>query len=401
MSLYDILGVSPDASQAEIKRAYREKSRELHPDKNKNDPAATARFQELSEAYQTLRHPDERMNYDLLGMSGCFFSSFFTPFSFDTFAARAPGKTAAIEEVMEVTLADLYVGREIKYTIHRQKLCKMCRGTGFKHGRAPKACGQCRGTGQTLSIHRSEGIYVQEVSVCSACLGTGRVTRQEDLCPRCENGTVSGSDVVDIVLQPGMRDGEEIVIHHMGDEAPGADTGDFVLRLSVVDNCGFERVGNNLLLERDVTISQWVLRRPLRIEHLDGRILVVTHERNADSTVFVKCIRGEGMPVKGTNFKKGDLFVKFNIVVPEVLEFPDELRKSLSYQTERDPMLAGLDPNDPNLHLVRLENSDISEFGKDFVEYTRGEDRDDDLGYSTDRSEATASFNFPFFNFFI
>ena len=397
-SLYDILGVSRDASQAEIKRAYREKSRELHPDKNRNDPAATARFQELTEAYQTLRNPDERRNYDLLGMGGFgnFFSSFFTPFSFDTFAARAPGKTPAIEKVLQVTLADLYLGREIKYTIHRQKLCKLCKGSGFKHGRAPMTCNQCRGTGNTLSIHRSEGIYVQEVSACSACMGTGRVTRKQDLCPKCENGTVSGSDVVNIVVQPGMRDGEEIVIHHMGDEAPGADTGDFVLRLSVVDDCGFQRVGNNLLLERDVTLSQWVLRTPLRIEHLDGRILVVNHEKGTDGAVFVKWIRGEGMPVKGSNFKKGDLYLKFNLVMPEFLEIPEELRKPLLCQIRTDPGLLRLIPNDPNVHTVYLQNSDISEFGgQDFDGYTDDEDSEEDT------HEQPAGFSFPFFNLFM
>lgn len=394
-SLYDVLGVAPDATQAQIRRAFQEKSRRIHPDKNRNDPKATEKFQELSEAYDILKDPDRRRQYDMTGsgdgLAGIF-SSFFGPFGFDTFAVRPRRKTPAIEHILDISLRELFTGSVINLPITRMKLCRTCGGSGLRPGARPVKCKSCLGTGRTVSMRQHGPTFIQEVSDCKSCDGAGETVRAGDFCPKCNGkATVKGKDTINVVIDPGMRHGEEIVFHGMADEKPGADTGDFVVQLNVVDDCGFERNGNHLLLEKTVTLSQWLLQEPICIEQLDGRVLVVDNPPCVNLQSFVRRIPKEGMPARGHKFRKGDLFLKFTVAMPNYSELSEELITELRRFIPAQPELDELDPNDPNVHFVQLQDADIADFGAGFVE-----DVSDESDYSDDISAAH-----PFFSMFM
>ncbi|KAL9940377.1 hypothetical protein V8E36_001082 [Tilletia maclaganii] len=368
--LYDLLGIAPEATEQEIKQAFRKQSLVHHPDKNPGDEGASARFQEISAAYETLSDPDARAAYDRYGIAGGgdgpgrgpnpadmdeFFSFMFRegqpdfgdfggpPPGFDFFGRstaggggpggmpRGFGKRKAQSSIIsyEVTLEELYTGKVTHFSLEKNLVCSTCAGEGGKTGATPKACVNCGGEGFILSRQMNNGTIFQRPVQCADCKGKGTKLRDKDRCKKCKGQkTQKGKAKLELKIKPGMVDGERIIFTGEGDEEPGvSEPGDiiFVLKLKPHPTFTFRpdedgQTSTDLQATAHLTLSESLLGFDRTIlTHLDGRNIRVSQApgkvtRPGD----VRRIRGEGMPSGGFLKGKGDLYINW------VIDFPDE-----------------------------------------------------------------------------
>ncbi|KAJ3770814.1 DnaJ-domain-containing protein [Lentinula raphanica] len=335
--LYDLLGISPSASEDEIKKAYRKKARDIHPDKNRDDPNAGTKFQEMAAAYEILSDPETRALYDEGGMEGLqggrsggmdmddLFTQFFTGrgggFSFG-FDMGGPSRGRKNDSVIphQVTLEDLYNGKTVKMNMEKQVLCNTCKGSGAKGNAKAKQCSGCEGSGRVyVKMQLGGGRMAVSPQKCENCNGKGEKLREKDMCKKCKgSGTVKEKTRQEIFIEKGMQDQQRIVLAGAGDEEPGVSAGDVVFVLKLLPHDSFERNGNDLLVKIKITLSEALLGfSRILLTHLDGRGIKVTSPPGKilqpNSTIV---LRGEGMPIYKRPDTKGDLFVLFEIEMP-------------------------------------------------------------------------------------
>lgn len=375
--LYDLLGVSPDVSQAELRRAYKKKAVQLHPDKNQNDPEATEKFQAVNEAYEVLKDEDKRRAYDQMGMDalkggadgagmGDFFSSFFGRgfggFGGGGFREKRRQRTPDMGHTLNVSLEDLYNGKEVTLRIGRNALCPECNGKGAAPGKAAKKCSDCGGRGQKVQVIRMGPMMTQQVTTCPTCRGSGEMIDARDKCKKCSGQkVVDDKKIIVVHIEPGMESGEKIVFQGCADEAPDADAGDFVVHLQEKPHAKFARKHNDLLMVKKLTLSEALLGAKFVVHHLDGRELVVT--TNPGEVIVpgaVKVIEREGMPVRRNVYEKGRLFIKFEITFPKGSQITPALQAAL--RTAMPPPQLDVDLNDDNVYQVTMRDSDIKQF---------------------------------------
>ncbi|KAJ7284669.1 hypothetical protein C8J57DRAFT_699231 [Mycena rebaudengoi] len=402
--LYDILGVSPSASQDEIKKAYRQKAKEHHPDKNINDPDAGQKFQELGAAYETLSDPELRRMYDIGGMDSLhgpgpgmggmdaadLFAQFFEssgggmPFGFDFGAGPSRRRRGTGEDTViphAVTLDELYNGKTLKLNMEKQAVCGICKGSGARGNAKPKACGSCDGKGWTFA-QMSTGSHLTSTRVsCSNCSGTGEKLREKDRCKSARvRKTVKEKNRQEVVIEPGMADQQRIILAGAGDEEPGTPAGDVIFVLRLTPHESFERSGSDLLTNVTITLSEALFGfSRILITHLDGRGVQVTSPpgkiiKHSDTII----LRGEGMPTHKQAGLKGDLYVTFTIEMPD-----EEWLRTVNKQALASlipPKKADIDPRPAVVSTAAFEEADIEEFGEgdeaDWVE----DDEDDEYG---------------------
>ncbi|KAI0370384.1 DnaJ-domain-containing protein [Pilatotrama ljubarskyi] len=402
-ALYELLGVPPTATEDEIKKAYRKKAREHHPDKNPDDPSAHQRFQEMAAAYEILSTVETREAYDRYGMEGMsrgagsgpgfsgmdgmdpadIFAELFGAsmnFGFDYGPSRGPRRTKGQDSHIpyEVTLEDLYNGKTVKMNMEKEVVCGTCKGTGAKGNAKPKPCVKCEGKGwtivttavgpQRLGTHRA---------MCTECGGHGEKLREKDRCKKCKgNKTVKEKTRQEIYIERGMADRQRIVLAGAGDEEPGIPPGDVIFTLKTRHHESFERSGNDLLTTVHITLSEALLGfSRILITHLDGRGVHVTSPpgkiiKPGDSII----LRGEGMPIYKTPDHKGNLYVMLEIDMPDESWLKTIDTKALAglLPPKKDEM----DPKPAIVDEVPFEESDIVDFGGDDEE--DWEDEDDD-----------------------
>ncbi|KAH8118129.1 DnaJ-domain-containing protein, partial [Phellopilus nigrolimitatus] len=354
--LYELLEVPPTASDADVKKAYRKKAKEHHPDKNINDPEASKRFQEIGAAYEILSDPQTREVYDEYGLEGIaggqggpgggvdpadIFAELFGGggrgggggFSF---AFGGPGgmgggprRSRQQDSIIpyEVTLEDLYNGKHVKMNMEKEIVCAVCRGSGAKSGAKPKPCIKCEGKGWTTSTtpigHSSFG---QARVVCEECEGVGEKLREKDRCKKCKaKKTVKEKKRQEIFVEKGMTDRQRIVLTGEGDQSaslpdPDVPAGDVIFVLKLERHSAFERSGNDLSTKVQITLSEALLGFDrILLTHLDGRgIQVASTAGKVIRPNDTMILRGEGMPHYKSPDRKGDLYVVFDV------EFPDE-----------------------------------------------------------------------------
>lgn len=332
--LYKVLGVSRSASDTDIRKAYKRLSRKYHPDKNK-EPDAEKKFIEIAHAYEVLSDSEKRTIYDRHGEEGLrqaeggqhyanpfdMFSNFFGGGRHQEQTRRGPTMMSEIE----VTLADMYTGKDVDFMIKKRILCDHCRGTGAASDSDVRKCTGCDGMGVKLVRQQVfPGMFAQTQSTCNECGGRGTVIVNK--CPHCH-----GEKVIDhtahytLEVTAGMPEGHEVVFEGEGDESPDWEPGDVVLRVrSSKVRGGWRRKETSLYWRETIGVEEALLGFERNITHLDGHT-VQLKRAGVTQPGFVQTISGEGMPVfEGTGH--GDLYVEYNVVLPTSLS-PDLKRR--------------------------------------------------------------------------
>ena len=335
---YEVLGVKRDASQDEIKDAYRKLAMQFHPDRNK-DAGAEERFKEISEAYAVLSDDQKRQQYDTLGHTGfdqryssedifrgADFDSIFRDMGFgDIFRTFFGGGGFGGERVsrgrdlafdLEVTLEEAANGAEKEAEIPRTEKCDVCGGSGAKPGTQAKVCPRCGGSGQVQNMQRSPfGTFVQ-VTSCPQCRGKGRVI--ETPCPNCHGtGLVRKRRKITVRIPPGIDEGTQLRLRGEGEmTANGGEAGDLYVVVHVKQDLRFLREGDDLWYAAIITFPQAALGAEINVPTLEGPTTVRIHPGTQPGEVLT--LRGKGMP-RFRAYGKGDLNVRIGVSVPEKL----------------------------------------------------------------------------------
>ncbi len=334
---YEILNVPRDASEAEIKKAYKKLAYQYHPDRNPDDPSAEERFKEASEAYQVLIDPEKRRQYDLYGHEGLrnagfsgfrdasdIFSQFsdifsdlfdFDPFGFGSTRRRRrkhPSRGEDIQIPLEIEFDEAVFGAQKVIEISRRVLCMHCHGSGAREGSSPQRCDVCGGTGQYV---RRAG-FMAISTPCHHCKGEGTVIR--DKCPNCQgSGLVPKAEKVEVNIPAGVDQGMRIRLSGKGDQPHGGGTpGDLFLVISIKEHPLIKRQEYNTYVDLPITFSQAALGAKVMAPTVEGEQELRIPPGTQTGKVFV--MRGKGVPyLRGHG--RGDHYVKITVVTPQNL----------------------------------------------------------------------------------
>lgn len=332
---YDRLGVPPNASESDIKKAYRKMAIKYHPDKNPDDKEAEEKFKQVAEAYEVLIDEEKRRLYDQFGEAGLkdrggfggdptdIFSSFFGFGGFGGGRSRGPQKTKDMVDVIECTLEELYNGTKRKKEITRNVLCKTCKGAGTKDGKKPPECSGCNGQGVKIQIRQlGPSTFQQMQMVCPDCNGEKTMARPENTCTACNGKKVlREKKTIEVEVDKGMMEDSKITFTGLSNESPDAIAGDVIFIIRELPHHVFKRGGRrpyDLMIEKDISLVDALCGFEFTIEHLDGRVLYVNNS-DVIKPNDLKEIRDEGMPIKSRIWDKGSLFIRFNVVFPDKL----------------------------------------------------------------------------------
>ncbi|CCW70449.1 unnamed protein product [Phytomonas sp. Hart1] len=343
---YDALGVSPTATEDEIKRAYRKLALKFHPDKNK-DPSAPEKFKEVSVAYECLSDSEKRKMYDQFGdksegmESGIDPSDIFASFFGGGTRSRGEPKPKDIIHELPVSLDAFYTGKTVKLAITRDRLCTKCSGTGSKIPNANIKCRDCNGRGVRMITRQLGPGFIQQMQVaCPACQGKGTSLKEEEKCEMCRGQqTIKDKKIFEVVVQRGMHRGDSVTFRGEGDQIPDVRlAGDIIIIFEQKPHASFVRKGNHLFIERSISLSEALTGFSFNITHLDNRKLTVQSPESAvvDPANLYSIYR-EGMPVPNTGgVEKGDLVIKFNVVFPKTMDpgLIQNLRVALGYPNQ-------------------------------------------------------------------
>ena len=330
---YEVLGVGKNATDEEIKRAYRKKAKECHPDLHPDDKEAVERFKELNEANEVLSDPDRRARYDQFGFedptAGMGGGNPFSGFDFggvgDIFdqlfnggmggrgtRRQGPVQGNDLRYELRITFEEAAKGCQKSFEIYRNELCESCQGTGAKPGTSPVTCPTCQGTGQ---MRQSSG-WMTMMRTCSACGGTGKVIK--DKCPDCAgSGRVRKKRTVTVKVPAGIDNGQTIIMNGQGEPGMrGGANGDLYIVVGVKPHKLFRREGYNLLLDFPVSFVTAALGGDVEVPTLSGPIKYRIPEGTQPGTEFR--IKGAGIQ-QLRSAGKGDLVLRVKVEIPKRL----------------------------------------------------------------------------------
>lgn len=352
---YQVLGVSRDASQEEIKRAFRVLARQWHPDANHEDPEAEARFREIAAAYEVLSDPERRRRYDrgdtidIGDLFGGGFggledilrsvfgegSSFGDPFGFGGGGRRTRPRGRDILTHVEVSLEEAAFGTETQVRFRSDQSCPTCGGNGAAPGSGRVTCATCGGAGQVRMARRSFLGTMMTVSSCPDCDGVG--TRVEDPCPECRGrGVVTADQAVTVEIPPGVSTGTRLRLSGRGESAGvGGASGDLFVEVVVSEDERFRREGDDLVHHVTVGLAEAALGTRVEVPLLGGGTEDVEVPPGTQPG-WVTRLPGEGMSRLGRR-GRGDLLVVADVVVPIDLSSEEEelLRRYAELRGER------------------------------------------------------------------
>lgn len=371
---YDLLGVDKNASDEDLKKAYRKAAIRNHPDKGGDQD----KFKEISEAYEVLSDPERRKIYDEYGedavkehMQGggggaggaSPFDIFENIFGGGPFGGGRRPRRQKGEDVthpLKVSLEDLYKGTTRKLSMSKNVICSKCDGKGSKSG-ATNTCQSCSGQGVKLQVRQiGPGMVQQMQTTCPQCKGSGQQISEKDKCTQCRgNKVVQEKRTLDVTVEPGMENNQKIAFQGEADEAPDIIPGDIIIVLQQKEHSRFKRKGSDLFYEKELTLSEALTGFQFMIEHLDGRQLLCRGDPSSSySTGTYKCIPEEGMPNPRRPGDKGKLFVRFTVSLPS----PSDLSQDARQQLEK---LLPPKPSPPmdadNVKEAKLTNVNIEE----------------------------------------
>ncbi|SDN06339.1 molecular chaperone DnaJ [Lachnospira pectinoschiza] len=335
---YEVLGVSRDASEAELKKAYRQLAKKYHPDMHPGDAEAEAKFKEASEAYGVLSDADKRRQYDQFGhaafenggagAAGGFdfdFSDFGDIFG-DIFGgmfgggggsrrnSNGPRRGADVRMGTRITFAEAVKGTKKQIEVNIKETCSSCNGTGAKKGTSPETCKKCNGRGQVTYQQQSLFGMVQSVRPCPDCGGTGKVIKEK--CPDCKGtGYINTKKTIEVTIPAGIDDGQAIRISGKGEPGVnGGPRGDLLVVVSVSKDPNFIRDGYDVLSEVKISYPTAVLGGEIKVKTVDGEVLYEVKPGTASGTRVR--LRGKGMPTLRNENVRGDAYIDLVVNIP-------------------------------------------------------------------------------------
>jgi molecular chaperone DnaJ len=332
--LYEVLGVERGASDAEIKRAFRKLAQQWHPDVNQ-DPEASARFKEVSEAYQILSDPERRQRYDTFGragvdggLGGAGFEGF-GGFSdiFDAFFGGAAGGGSArrgrpqpgsdLRYDLRITFEEAVRGTEKEIDFRALGRCETCDGSGATPGSSAVTCPQCQGRGEVRSVRQTMLGQMVNVSACPRCRGEGKIV--ETPCGTCHGeGRTERKRTLRVTIPAGIDEGHQIRLTNEGEVGPrGGSPGSLYVAVHVAPHPVLKRDGTELYYEARVSIAQAALGTTLRVPTVDGDEEVDIKAGTQPDTEIR--LRGKGVPHLRRPGSRGDLHVLVDVEVPRKL----------------------------------------------------------------------------------
>ncbi len=347
---YEALEIPRDASADEIKKAYRQKALQYHPDKNPGNKTAEDKFKEATEAYEVLKDPQKRQIYDQYGHQGLSgtggfggfgdfagfdlsdalraFMNDFGGFGFESIFGEStlrrrrsePQRGRDLQIKLVLTLEEVAAGVEKSIKVKKLVACDRCDGSGRERGTSEKTCPRCNGSGQQKTVTRSLFGQFVNVSVCPYCNGTGRII--EKPCLECAgNGRIKGQTTIRVKIPPGVSSGNYIPVKNAGDAGPrGGAPGDLLVIIEEKEHAVFTRHDDDLFIEQAINFSQAALGDQIEILALEGKALLKIPPGTQSGKIFR--LRGKGIPHLN-GYGRGDQLVRVLVITPEKLS-PEE-----------------------------------------------------------------------------
>lgn len=375
-ALYDVLEVDKKATQTQIKKSYHAMARVEHPDKG-GDPE---KFKKIQAAYEVLKDEEKRAKYDQYGLEGLeggdmpegaddLFSAFFGGRGGrrQSRQPQGPKKGPDVKHPLKVSLEDLYNGKTSKLAVSRDKI----QGT-------PTMCKECNGKGVMIRLRQIGPGMVQQIQQqCSSCGASGfSVKKQKE------------RQVLEVIIERGMKNGAQIRFRGMSDEQPNAEPGDILFIVQEKEHATFTRKGSDLLIRKDVSLREALCGYEFLVTHLDGRKILVKSkpgeiiqaDNGTQGEPFMKCVMDEGMPKEGSPFEKGRLFIYFHIQFPKPGALDASALEALAAALPDDSETAAPKYDVETTEVVHTEVCDLREFGKKESSGGNEYDSDDERG---------------------
>lgn len=366
---YETLGVSKDASLADIKKAYRKQALKYHPDKNPGDKEAEEKFKEAAEAYDVLSNEQKRARYDQFGHAGLsgagngfgaggmtiedIFSHFgdifggsfggFGGFGSGSRRTRQVNKGSNLRVKVKLNLEEIASGVEKKIKVNKYVTCDACNGSGAADPSSYSDCSTCRGTGHVTRISNTFLGQVQTSSICPSCGGEGKVITSK--CSSCYGeGIVKSYEVISIQIPAGVAKGMQMSVSGKGNAARrGGVYGDLLVVIDEEDHSDLLRDGTDLLYSLFLSIAEASLGTQSEIPTVDGKVIIKVDPGTQPGKILR--LRGKGLPdVNG--YGKGDLLVNINVWIPKILT--KEEKRILSKLNESENFIPKPDKSDRN-----------------------------------------------------
>ncbi|MFR8033803.1 MAG: molecular chaperone DnaJ [Lachnospiraceae bacterium] len=364
---YEVLGVSRDADDATLKKAYRALAKKYHPDTNPGNAEAAEKFKEASEAYSVLSDPQKRQQYDQFGhaafgggadgaggfggfggfdFNGADMGDMFGDIFGDLFgggrsrrANNGPMRGANVRASVRITFDEAVKGCEKELTLNLKEECETCHGTGAKPGTSPQTCPKCGGKGQVTYTQQSIFGMVRNVQTCPDCNGTGKIIKEK--CSACHgSGYMTKKKTIQVSIPAGIDNGQSIRIRGKGEPGTnGGERGDLLVEVIVSQHPIFKRQDMDVFSTVPISFARAALGGTIRIATVDGQVeYEVKPGTQTDTRVR---LRGKGIPSLRNKNMRGDHYVTLVVQVPTSLNA--EQREALRHF---DNVMNGID-DDP------------------------------------------------------
>jgi len=334
---YKILGVDKGSSDDDIKKAYRKKAMELHPDKNPNNPEAEAKFKEAAEAYDTLSNADKKSNYDRFGSSGQPFGGGGNPFNQqghgfnmddifsqfgDIFGQRynrqqpRQSRGSDLRIKVSLTIDEILKGTTKKLRYKRQDQCVKCSGQG---GTDVKDCLPCNGLGQRTVVQNTPFGQIRSATTCPDCGGLGKQIKNK--CGDCHgDGTVSKEQVVDVEIPAGVSNDIQLTMNGFGNYTRNGLAGNLQIIVEEIKESYFTRDRNNINIEKNVSVLDAILGANVKVKTPHGDLTIAIEPGTDHGKVYR--VSGKGVP--DVHYGLGDLYIKVCVKIPKNIDLDEK-----------------------------------------------------------------------------
>ena len=351
---YEVLGIARNATDEDIKKAFRKLAFKYHPDHNREDGGTGEKFKEVNEAYEVLSDPEKRAAYDRFGHGGTegLFGRGFEGFNFSGFgdifeaffsgatstaARRGPQRGADLSYNIPITFEEAAFGCEKEVNILRTENCSLCQGTGSRPGTKPNRCPNCNGTGQVRRVQQIIFAHFANVSICPQCHGEGRIITEP--CPQCRGtGKQKQKRSISVKIPAGVDNGTHIRLSREGQAGErGGSSGDLYITLSVKQHEFFTRDGDDIICELPINFAQAALGAEVEVPTLEDKTKLKVPAGSQTGHLFR--LKNKGIPHLHSR-GRGDQFVTLKVVTPDSLtkkqrQLLEELAETLGPSQEQ------------------------------------------------------------------